>query len=96
MSLYESLNNFFINHIEELGFIFISLVYIFFYRYIFIIAERIFRGVTFSLFENKPTIMEVIGFVDSFVIFVLTLVLVIPLFKKILNSYIEPLLNTKY
>jgi len=48
------------------------------------------------LFENKPTIMEVIGFVDSFVIFVLTLVLVIPLFKKILNSYIEPLLNTQY
>ena len=96
MSLYESLNNFFVNNIEELGFIFISLIYIFFYRYIFIIAERIFRGVTFSLFENKPTIMEVIGFVDSFVIFVLTLVLVIPLFKKILNSYIEPLLNTQY
>ncbi len=96
MSLYSAVNDFFIRHIEEIGFIFVSLVYIFFYRYVFLVSERIFRGITFSLFENRPTMMQVISFVDSFVVFVLTLVLIIPLLKGILHRYIEPLLNNNY
>ena len=96
MSFYESLNGYFIDHIPELSFIFASLIYVFFYKYIFIVAERIFRGVTFSLFENRPTIMQVISFIDSFIIFVLTLVLIIPLFKKVLEKFIEPLLDNNY
>src|SRR3989338_2605891 len=89
MSFYGAVNDFFIRHIAEIGFIIISLVYIFFYRYIFIISERIFRGITFSLFENRPIVLRTIGFVDSFIIFILTLIFIIPLIKKILHDFIK-------
>ena len=96
MSIYEIVNNFFINHIEEIAFVFVSLIYIFFYKYLLIFSERIFRGLTFSIFENSPTIMNIIGFVDSFIVFVITLIFIIPLFKSGLHLYLEPLLDTYY
>lgn len=96
MSIYSIINDFFIRHIAEIAFVFVSLIYIFFYKYLFIISERIFRGLTISIFENSPMIMQILGFIDSFIIFVLTLIFIIPLFKKVLNSYLEPLLNTYY
>lgn len=96
MGMYDIINDFFIRHIEEIAFIFVSLIYIFFYRYLFVLSERIFKGLTFSLFENKPSIMTIIGFVDSFFVFIITLILIIPLFKKVLHSYIEPILDTYY
>jgi len=96
MSFYGAVNDFFIRHIAEIGFIIISLVYIFFYKYIFIISERIFRGITFSLFENRPIVLRTIGFVDSFIIFILTLIFIIPLIKKILHDFIEPALSNDY
>src|SRR3989344_8937881 len=96
MSLYGIVNDFFISHIAEIAFIFVSLTYIFFYKYLFILSERVFRGLTFSIFENKPGIMKMIGFVDSFIIFIITLIFIIPLFKKVLHAYIEPALDTYY
>src|SRR3989344_9080491 len=96
MSIYDIVNDFFINHIEEIGFIIVSLIYIFFYKYLIVFSERVFRGLTFSVFENSPTIMNIIGFVDSFIVFVLTLIFIIPLFKKALHLYLEPLLDTYY
>ncbi|MBI4159468.1 hypothetical protein HY500_04415 [Candidatus Woesearchaeota archaeon] len=94
--LYIPVNDFLIRHIPELAFILISLMYIFFWRYVFLFLERAFRGLSFSFFENTPTIMKILGFVDSFIIFLVTVVLVIPLIKSMANKYIEPLLDNNY
>src|SRR3989344_4592862 len=96
MSIYGITNDFFINHIPEIAFVFVSLIYIFFYKYLFIFSERIFRGLTFSIFENSPTVMQIIGLVDSFIVFIITLIFILPLVKKVLHLYLEPLLNTYY
>lgn len=94
--IYNPANEYLLKHISEIGFVFVSLVYIFFWKYVFIFMERVFRGFTFSLFENTPAIMSLLGTIDSFVIFVLTVLLVIPLIKVGLQKYINPLLNTEY
>lgn len=95
-AIYNPINGFLLNHIENIGFILISLVYIFFWKYIFLFLERIFRGLTFSFFEDKPFFMGLIKAIDSFIIFVLSVVLVIPLIRIVLQKYITPLLDTKY
>ncbi len=94
--IYDSINGFLLNRVEDIGFIIISLIYIFFWKYIFLFLERIFRGLTFSFFENKSALLGIIKTIDSFVIFVLSVIFVIPLIRIILQKYITPLLNTKY
>jgi len=95
-TIYHPINGFLLKHVETIGFILISLIYIFFWKYIFLFLEKIFRGLTFSFFENKPFLMGLVKAIDSFLIFVLSVVLVIPLMKVVLQKYITPSLNTKY
>ena len=94
--IYDSINGFLLNRVEDIGFIIISLIYIFFWKYIFLFLEKIFRGLTFSFFENKQALLGLIKTIDSFVIFILSVIFVIPLIRIILQKYITPLLNTKY
>ncbi len=93
---YNPANGFLLNRIPEIAFVLLSLIYIFFWKYVFLFFERIFRGISYSFFENRPTLMNILGYVDSFFIFVLTVLFAIPLMKNLLHGYIEPLLDTKY
>ena len=94
--IYDPVNGFLLNHIPEIAFVLLSLIYIFFWKYVFLFFERIFRGISYSFFENRPTLMNILGYVDSFFIFMVTVIFAIPLMKKLLEGHIEPLLDTKY
>lgn len=93
---YDPINGFLLNHIPEIAFVLLSLIYIFFWKYVFLFFERIFRGISYSFFENRPTLMNILGYVDSFFVFMITVIFAVPLMKNLLEEYIEPLLNTKY
>lgn len=93
---YNPVNAFLLKHIPEIAFVLLSLIYIFFWKYVFLFFERIFRGISYSFFENRPTLMNILGYVDSFFIFMVTVIFAIPLMKKLLEGHIEPLLDTKY
>ena len=94
--IYHPINGFLLKHVDEVVFVFISLIYIFFWKYVFILSEKLFRGFTYSFFENKNILIGLIRTIDSFIIFVLSVLFVIPLMKIGLQKYITPLLNTRY
>lgn len=94
--IYHPINGFLLKHIEEVVFVFISLIYIFFWKYVFILLEKLFRGLTYSFLENKNIFIVLIRTIDSFLIFVLSVLFVIPLMKIGLQKYITPLIATKY
>lgn len=94
--IYHPINGFLLKHIEEVIFVFISLIYIFFWKYVFILLEKLFRGLTYSFLENRNILIGLIRTTDSFLIFVLSVLFVIPLMKIGLQKYITPLIATKY
>ena len=96
MPLYNTINNFLIKHISEITFAFVSLIYIFFWRYFFLLVERAAEGATSALFSNHPNWKSVLKFADSFMVFILTALLLIPLIKILLEKYLEPRLSTPY
>jgi len=96
MPLYATINNFLIKYIPEISFVIVTLIYLFFYRYIFLLLEKIARGISNALFENKPNILALTKYVDSFFVFIITFILLIPLGKVILEKLLEPHLKTQY
>ena len=96
MPLYATINNYLITHIPEISFIIVTLIYLFFYRYMFLLLEKLVRGISNALFENKPRTLSLIRYADSFIVFIITFILLIPLGKVILEKVLEPYLKTQY
>lgn len=96
MPLYTTINNFLIKYIPEISFVIVTLIYLFFYKYIFLLLEKIARGISNALFENKPNILALTKYIDSFFVFIITFIILIPLGKIILEKLLEPYLKTQY
>lgn len=94
--VYDSINNFLINHIEEITFAVVTLIYVFFYQKLILLLEKIFRAATQAAFEERPNVIKAVRIVDSFLIFIFTIFFVIPLVKLLLEKYLEPKLHTSY
>jgi len=94
MPLYNTINNFLIKHISEITFAFVSLIYIFFWRYLFLLLEKIFRSFSQYFFNNRPILGKVLQAVDSFFVFIISALLLIPFMKIMLEKYLEPQLKT--
>ena len=96
MPLYTAINNYLIKHIPEISFVLVTLLYLFFYRYVFLLLEKITRGISNALFENSPKILSMTKYLDSFLVFLITFLLLIPLGKVVLEKVLEPYLKTPY
>ncbi len=96
MPLYTTINNFLIKYIPEISFVIVTLIYLFFYKDIFLLLEKIARGISNALFENKPNILALTKYIDSFFVFIITFIILIPLGKIILEKLLEPYLKTQY
>ena len=94
--IYDSINNFLINHVGEITLAVVTLIYIFFYQKLILLLEKIVRAVSNATFENKPGVVNALRIVDSFVIFLFTIFFLIPIAKILLEKYLEPKLNTPY
>src|SRR3989344_2136010 len=96
MPLYTTINNFLIQHISEVAFILVTLIYIFTHRYFFLFLEKVIRGMTNAIFENKQWVTNMLHFIDSFFVFIITFLILVPLGKILLEKYLEPQLSTQY
>ena len=96
MPLYTTINNFLIKYISEVTFILVTLIYIFTHRYVFLFLEKIIRGMTNAIFENKDWVAGLLKYIDSFFVFILSFLIIIPFGKILLEKYLEPYLKNEY
>ena len=96
MPLYQTINNFLIQHLSEVTFILVTLIYIFTHRYVFLLLEKAMHGMTNAVFENRQWVTGILKYIDSFFVFILAFLIIIPFGKIFLEKYLEPQLKNEY
>src|SRR3989338_2139209 len=96
MPLYQTINNFLIQHLSEVTFILVTLIYIFTHRNVFLLLEKAMHGMTNAVFENRQWVTGILKYIDSFFVFILAFLIIIPFGKIFLEKYLEPQLKNEY
>ena len=88
---YFVLNNFLIKHIPEIVFSLIAIIIILVEPYLIYLERAISSLIGGTKIRQQPSFFEAIR-LDSFIVFILLIIVLLPLIKKYLMTYLERIL----
>ena len=91
VDVYFVFNNFLIRHIPEIVFSLIAIIIILVEPYLIYLERAISSLIGGTRMKQQPSFFEAIR-LDSFIVFILLIVVLLPLVKKYLMNYLEKLL----